>query len=255
MRATRDRDLLERLLRDPALGGPVWAGYALGDLDDAWFPRTRWLVSDDEASLLLVFAWGEGAATAMTFGPGCADLLLAAGLPARFDLHAREVDAAGVAPLVEGRLTPSVRLGLARGALRDVADAGLALRALAPGDADAARALYAHYPANVFDPARLAGGTYLGAWDGARLVGAAGTHVASDRTRAAAIGDVVVHPDRRGEGVGTWLTAALCRRLLARVDLVVLNVARSNAAALRAYEQVGFGDGVPFLEGSAVTLR
>ncbi|MBX3472089.1 MAG: GNAT family N-acetyltransferase [Planctomycetes bacterium] len=257
MRETRDRDLLERLLRDPALGGPVWAGYALGDLDDAWFPRTRWLVADDEAALVLVFRWGEDGATALTFGdgPACADLLGAADLPARFDLHVREVDAAAVAPRVQGALTPCLRLGLTRDALRPAPEVGLAARPLAPGDGPAARALYAHYPANVFDPARLGDGAYLGAWDGERLVGVAGTHVASTRTRAAAIGDVVVHPDLRGRGVGAWLTAAHCARLLARVDLVVLNVARGNAAARRAYERVGFGAAVPYLEGAGVSLR
>jgi ribosomal protein S18 acetylase RimI-like enzyme len=256
---TRDRALLERLLRDPALGGPTWAGYALADLDDAVFPRTRWLLRDDERALLLVFRWGEGGATAMTFGAFDADLLRAARLPARFDLHAREDHAPEVSALVSGDLPEYVRLGLLRDDLRPVATpAALRLTRLGPGDVGHARALYEHYPGNVFDPARVTAGPYLGAWAGGRLVAIAGTHVASARTRAAALGDVVTHPELRGQGVGAWVTASLCALLFERADHVVLNVQRTNVAALRAYERVGFGARpelrAPYREGAGVSL-
>lgn len=256
---TRDRALLERLLRDPALGGPTWGGYALADLDDAVFPRTRWLLTDDERALLLVWLWGEGGATAMSFGALDAALLRAARLPARFDLHVPEDQGPAAATLVSGALPAYVRLGLLRDDLRPVAaPAGLRLARLGPGDLDAARALYDLYPGNVFDPARLRPGPYLGAWDGARLVAAAGTHVASERTRAAALGDVVTHPERRGRGVGAWLTASLCALLLERAEQVVLNVARTNVAARRAYERVGFGarpeTRADYREGAGVSL-
>lgn len=255
---TRDRARLERLLRDPGMGGPTWAGYALGDLDDAMFARTRWLLTEDERALLLVFAWGEGGATLMTFGAPerLPDLVRAATPPPRFDLHVREADAAPLLAAVEGPLPPYQRMGLVRDSLRaPAAPAGLDARRLTLDDVPAAREVYASYPGNVFDPARVTTGTYLGAWDGGRLVGVAGTHVVSTRTRAAAVGDVVVRPDRRGQGVGGWLTARLCAGLLADVDRVVLNVARSNVAAIRAYERVGFDDAVPYLEGAGVRLR
>ncbi len=239
---TRDRERLERLLRSPALGGPTWAGYALGDLDDAMFPRTRWLLAPDERALLLVFRWGEAGATAMTFGQAEAlpALVRAADLPPRFDLHVREADAAPLLREVEGPLPPYQRMGLARGDLRPPPDPGLSARPLVPDDVPAALEVYASYPGNVFDPARVRAGPYLGAWADGRLVGVAGTHVVSRRTRTAAVGDIVVAPERRRQGVGAWLTAALCARLLAQVDRVVLNVARGNAAAIRAYERVGF---------------
>ncbi len=253
---TRDRARLERLLRDPRLGGETWAGYALGDLDDAMFPRTRWLLSPDERALVLVFAWGEGGATVMSFGATDAALLRAADLPPRFDLHVREGDAGDLVDQVEGPLPPFLRMGATRASLRlPGAPVGLVARALTPDDVPAACEVYATYPGNVFDPARVTPGPYLGAWEGERLVAVAGTHVVSERTRVAAVGDVVVAPARRGQGIGGWLTAELTARLVERVDRVVLNVARTNAAGVRAYARVGFGEAVPYLEGAGVRLR
>jgi GNAT superfamily N-acetyltransferase len=238
----------------------VWAGYALADLDDAMFDRTRWLVDEETGALLLVFLWGDppgAGATAMAFGPGdpLPDLLRAASLPAQFDLHVPLAAAGALEGLVRGPLPVYVRLGVRRGGLAPApAVEGLALRPLTPDDVPAARAVYATYPGNVFDPARVVPGPYLGAWAGEALMAVAGTHVRSARLRAAALGDVVVLPAWRRRGVGAWLTGALAARLLEEADLVVLNVERENAAARRAYARVGFGEGVEYVEGAGVSL-
>jgi hypothetical protein len=82
---TRDRDLLERVLRREE----VWAAYALGDLDDAHFARTRWFLADPRGSgTVLVYSVG-GHTTAMTFGEArsVAAMFSAVPLPERFDLH------------------------------------------------------------------------------------------------------------------------------------------------------------------------
>ena len=77
-----------------------------------------------------------------------------------------------------------------------------------------------------------------------------GTHVRSADLRVAALGDIVTARERRGQGLGTFLTRALCERLFAHVDLIVLNVLTANEPGRRAYAKVGFDEPVLHLEGS-----
>ena len=53
-------------------------------------------------------------------------------------------------------------------------------------------------------------------------------------------GGVFVHPRFRGRGIGARLLAALCERIHATGDAVVLDVDRSNEAAMRTYATAGF---------------
>lgn len=245
---TRDRDLLERLLRREE----VWAGYGLGDLDDVHFPRTRWLLSDPEgAGVVLLYAVG-GHATVLTYGQAgpVAEVFAQASLPESFDVHLPDPHLELLRPLFVGELVPHVRLAVRPDELRAVAAPdGAESVALGPDDLAAAEALYRHYPGNWFDARRLAEGCYLGVRLHGELVAIGGTHVVSSRTRVAALGDIVTAPSCRGRGVGAFLTHALCTTLWERADLVVLNVASDNAAARRAYEKVGFAHAVPHQEG------
>jgi predicted GNAT family acetyltransferase len=88
-------------------------------------------------------------------------------------------------------------------------------------------------------------GQYLGAFAGDEIVAVAGVHVYSERYRVAALGNVSTHPRHRGRGLGT---AALCRRLLGRVDRIGLNVKADNAAARRCHEKLGFEVRAPYEE-------
>jgi ribosomal protein S18 acetylase RimI-like enzyme len=96
------------------------------------------------------------------------------------------------------------------------------------------------YAGNWFDARMLETGQYCGAFAGNELVAIAGVHVYSERYRVAALGNVATHPLHRGKGLGTAVTAALCRSLLSRVDKIGLNVKADNLAALRCYEKLGF---------------
>lgn len=234
----------------------MWGAYPLGDLDEPWFSRSRWFLSDPEAATLLLLYEPTHGACVITAGAaaGAADLVRAAPLPARFDVHYPDAHAAPLAGLLEGELIPHLRLGLERGDLRVPSrPAGVEVDLLAPAEADAAQALYdAHYPGNWFDRSRIAEGAYLALRRGGRLVALAGTHVLARGTRVAALGDIVTDAAERGAGLGSFITGALCERLFAEVDLVVLNVASENAAARRAYARVGFGSPRPHLEGHAM---
>jgi ribosomal protein S18 acetylase RimI-like enzyme len=249
---TRDRQLLEGILRRD----PVWGGYGLGDLDDAQFPRTRWFLScADGRALALLYELGH--TTLITFGdpepvPG---LVRALPLPKEFHVHYPEIHAAGLDPLFEGVRQRYVRLAIRPTELRDVKrPERVRVAPLSAADVPAAHELYAHYPDNWFVAARVDEGCYVGGWDGEALVAVGGTHVVSNRTRVAALGDIVTTPTRRGEGLGSFLTHALCTELFTRVDLVVLNVRETNAAARRAYEKVGFGSAIRHREGTPVRL-
>lgn len=246
----------------------MWAGYGLGDLDDAPFARSRWWVSDpDGAAAALLYDWGGGQVL-LTYGAPDAlvELLPALPLPSRLDLHCRAEHRPAVERVLDdrsrGELVAHRRLGLRPGALRPApAVAGLTARRLTPDDVPAMQAVYAaHYPGNFFDPARLAAWPSWGAFDGGALVGIAGTHVVSFVRQVAAIGDIVTAGAWRGRGVAGWLVTRLVESLRADgVALCVLNVEATNEAGQRCYRRLGFGAGegleVHHLEGHGLTRQ
>lgn len=53
---------------------------------------------------------------------------------------------------------------------------------------------------------------------------------------------VTTHPDARGRGYATGLTAEICSGILARGERPVLHVAEGNQSARRVYERLGFAE-------------
>ncbi|MBN1202450.1 MAG: GNAT family N-acetyltransferase [Anaerolineae bacterium] len=101
-----------------------------------------------------------------------------------------------------------------------------------------------------FSPWQIAHGAFFGVWDGGNLVAAAGTHVWSQAEGVTAIGNVFTHPAHRGRGYATECTAAVVQAALAAgLDTVVLNVRQDNAPAIHVYEKLGFRLYHTFLEG------
>jgi predicted GNAT family acetyltransferase len=83
-----------------------------------------------------------------------------------------------------------------------------------------------------------------------RLVAVAGVHIVSEVDRLAALGNIVTHPEHRGQGLSTACTAHLAQRLLGEgIDVLALNVVRANASAVRVYEKLGFRENNTYLEG------
>jgi ribosomal protein S18 acetylase RimI-like enzyme len=100
----------------------------------------------------------------------------------------------------------------------------------------------AAYPGSWFNPRVLATGQFVGIPDkDGSLLAAAGVHVYSPEFRVAALGNIAVRPEARNQGLATAATAFCCQRLLASVDLIGLNVLADNLAAIRVYERLGFG--------------
>jgi len=105
---------------------------------------------------------------------------------------------------------------------------------------------------DAFLPEQLDAGPFYGIMADGQLAAVAGVHVVSSRFRIAAIGNVYTHPAWRGRGFAKAATAAVARELQsAGVGIIVLNVARSNRAAIRAYQALGFAAHGEYYEGVA----
>jgi len=128
---------------------------------------------------------------------------------------------------------------------------------LAPADLDELARLYADGDAAgetppFFDAGMLRHGVYFGIRMHGALVAAAGTHALAAGESTAAIGNVYTKRERRGQGFGMQVTAAVTAELL-RLHLrtVALNVEESNSAAIRVYERLGFKRYCEYREGIA----
>jgi RimJ/RimL family protein N-acetyltransferase len=253
-----DRATLERFLRaDPALHL-----YAIGDLDDFFWPRTTWYglrgAGGIRAVILLYRAVDPPVLLAIEERdpPAAREILrrVVPSLPRRFYAH--------LSPYLVEPLRASFRLASPalhlKMALADPArvlatpPAPLPVRALGAEDLPAILELYRQsYEGNWFDARMLETGAYRGAFEGREIVAVAGVHVYSERYGVAALGNVTTHPRHRGRGLATAVSAALCRSLLQRVERVGLNVAAGNLAALRCYEKLGFERRAEYVEAMA----
>jgi RimJ/RimL family protein N-acetyltransferase len=118
-----------------------------------------------------------------------------------------------------------------------------AVRRLIGADARDLNRLYAMEGDGIWYSGRQVGeGIYYGALNRGRLVAAAGTHIYSQHQGVAVVGNVFTHPDFRGHGYGTAVTAAVTAHLLRDCELVVLNVDPGNKVAQHVYERLGYHD-------------
>jgi ribosomal protein S18 acetylase RimI-like enzyme len=240
-----DRDRLAAFLRRDA---PLHL-YALGDLGDFFWPHTLWygLERDGELQEVILGYMAPELLVlhALTSGPPDVMATLLVGV--------RHL----LPPRVYAHLTPGLQDALA--ATYHIEDHGdydkmqlvepariaevdtTETQRLEPGDLAEIQALYAaSYPGNWFDPRMLATGHYYGLREAGQLVSVAGVHVYAPTQAAAALGNIVTHPQARGRGYATIVTARLCRELLATVEQIGLNVRADNAVAIACYRRLGF---------------
>ena len=251
----RERDVLARFLR----ARPAVHAYELGDLDDFFWPRTRWLgwrpdgrveqvallYDEPDPPVLLAFAEEPG--------QGMHDLLrsIVRELPPRLYAHLSPGLLAALAPELVPSSEPALhrKLGLVDpGALGlyDTAECEL----LSSSDlAEVERFYERAYPGTWFQPRMLETGRYVGIRRNGELACVAGVHVWSPKWRVACLGNVATLPTARGEGLATAACAGLCRILLDDgIDVISLNVRADNAAAIRAYEKLGFAHAGDYVE-------
>lgn len=96
------------------------------------------------------------------------------------------------------------------------------------------------YPGNWFDPRMLETGKYFCKRLDGSIVSAGGIHVYSPEYRVGTLGNIATHPEYRGRGFSTAVTAMVCRSMLETVDHIGLNVRTDNTAAVLCYEKLGF---------------
>lgn len=241
------------LNRDRAL-----SAYALGDLDDAFWPQSTFYGARRDGRLVSVVLFYDGfdPVVLVTFGEPDGVRAVFADVSLPRDIYyvlPEELDG----PLSERYDCPRRHIEW-----RMVLDAAAFdppplgnVRRIAPEQADQLAALYrrAADPGEeivAFSPWQIAHGVFYGVWDGGTLVATAGTHVWSTDEQVAAVGNVFTQPEHRGRGYATACTGAVARDALAAgLDTVILNVREDNAPAIRVYEKLGFRRYHLFIEG------
>ena len=244
---TRDRVVLREFLERDRL----FAAYAICDLDEREFPRTRWAVAQQADEVVALGVEYEGSSP---------QPLLVMGSDAGIQTILRDVlrprlayiaALPGSLPAVSRRyrLDPGpamVRMAVTAGVFRPVEDPGV--ERLSPMDTPELNRLYRLGFGSWLPSQAVAEGVYFGLRIRNRLVAAAGTHIVSRDARLAVVGNVMTAPEFRGHGYAKAVTAAVTADLLGFCDDVVLNVRADNPPALNAYRRIGYVEHVRYEE-------
>ena len=245
-RTTTDKAVLRGFLERDRL----YAAYAICDLEEREFARTRWAMAwDGEAPVALVLEY-NGPTPQPLFVMGRED-----GIAAILHDHIRPRVAyvaapPSVLPAIESAYRvdqgPSmVRMWVDRAHFRPYPSSVQRLLPVEIGDLNK---LYQLGFASWLPSSAIADGIYYGLRVNGHLVSAAGTHVVSSAARLAVVGNVLTHVDYRGRGFATAVTGAVTAELLRMCDQVVLNVRSDNPPALNAYRRLGYAEHVRFEE-------
>lgn len=247
-------ELREFLTRDKLANA-----YLLGNLDPSFFPFCSWYGARREngelGSLLLIYQ-GLSLPVAFMVGakPNFQEFLVEAQqyLPERFHFHVLENHIDTVRNVFDCADTMRMhRMGLEKEDYQPLESTEMVER-LGHRDTGAIMELYEHYPDNFFEPSQLETGLYFGireSGEGGGLMSIAGVHVVSEEYDVAVIGNLVTHPNARGQGLATKCTGRLLDELFERVSLVALNVQDVNKPAIKMYENFGFEENNIFWEG------
>jgi ribosomal protein S18 acetylase RimI-like enzyme len=245
-RATTDKALLRSFLERDRL----YAAYAICDLEEREFSRTRWGVAlDGDAPVAVVLEY-NGPTPQPLFAMGREDgvaVILRDLIRPRIAYVATP---ATLIPAIETayRVDPGpamVRMWVDRAHFRPYPATVQRLLGAEIGDLNR---LYQLGFASWLPSAAISDGVYYGLRVNGQLVSAAGTHVVSGAARLAVVGNVLTHADYRGRGFATAVTGAVTADLLRTCDQVVLNVRADNPPALSAYRRLGYMEHVRFEE-------
>jgi ribosomal protein S18 acetylase RimI-like enzyme len=237
-RAITDRAILREFLERDRL----YAAYAICDLEEREFARTRWGVAwDGDIPIALVLEY-NGPTPQPLFVMGRQDGIE---VILRDLIRPRLAYVAAPPTLFQGIETvyrvdagPSmVRMWVDPTRFRPYP---ATVERLLPAEIGDLNRLYQLGFASWLPPATLAEGIYYGMRVNGQLVAAAGTHVISRSARLAVVGNVLTHLDFRGRGFATAVTGAVTAELLRSCEQVVLNVRADNPPALNAYRRLGY---------------
>ena len=243
---SRDRKMLERFMSQDRL----FAAYAIADMDDAEFARTRWGVASEDGQLVAVVMEYRGLSPQPLFvmgEPHAIRAILGDTIRTRIAyLAARPGVAAAITDIYHVDAGASMlRMAVDRSGFRPVSGGAVRLDA---ADTRHLNRLYELGLTQWLPAESVAHGIYYGVRRGGRLVAAAGTHVISRSYGLAAVGNVYTRRDARGQGLAKQVTSAVTAELLESVGQVVLNVRADNAPAIAVYKALGYREHVGFEE-------
>jgi ribosomal protein S18 acetylase RimI-like enzyme len=233
---------------------PLYAAYAIADLDPTMLSHTRWYVAEVEGearSLTLFFDRLEPGALFVMGDPTGLPVILGSALrPRHVYASARHRHLPALRAYYRlGRPQTVVRMALDTQIFRFTG--GEVIR-LSPAYTRQLERLYSMGQGGAFSPYQVAQGVFYGVTHKDRLVATAGTHVVSESYGVAAVGNVFTHPAYRRRGLGTRCTGAVVQELLERgIQTVVLNVQQDNETAYRIYRRMGFKEHCRYVEVAA----
>jgi len=245
-KATTDKALLRSFLERDRL----YAAYAICDLEEREFARTRWAMAWDVGAPVALVLEYNGPTPQPLFVMGRDDGIAAILRDIIRPRIAYVAAPAAVLPAIETayRVDPGpgmVRMWVDRTTFRPYPSS---VQRLLPVEIGELNKLYQLGFASWLPSSAIAEGVYYGLRINGQLVSAAGTHVVSPGARLAVVGNVLTHADYRGRGFATAVTGAVTAELLRSCDQVVLNVRSDNPPALNAYRRLGYADHVRFEE-------
>jgi RimJ/RimL family protein N-acetyltransferase len=246
VRETADRRMLRAFLDTDRL----YAAYAMCDLDDREFLRTRWgvaIAGGEPIAVVLQYAgYSPQPIFVMGENAGIEEILANVIKPRTAYVAARREHLAAVSVKYRVDSGPSMqRMWVDAAHFRPLPADALRLLPVEIGELNR---LYQLGFAAWLPASAIADGLYYGIRVGGRLVSAAGTHVISPSAKLAVVGNVMTHTDFRGRGYATAVTSAVTADLLRFCDHVVLNVRADNPPALAAYRRLGYQVHVTFEE-------
>jgi ribosomal protein S18 acetylase RimI-like enzyme len=257
----------EAQLRRILYTDPIWAAYAIADLQPRLASYCTWRTAANGGDALTMLYRGLTPPVLFTLGaPGLVDSLLEEGakageLPASVYVSIPDAHAATVASFYDftADRRPMLRMALRR-AVEIAAPETPGLVLLHADDVPRLRALYAvggAFTPDAFQPSQVEQGVFYGIeGPGGELLAAGGTHVVDWDAGIGAIGNFYTRPDQRHKGYASALLGAIVRDLRrGHVDTIVLNVDERNVDAGRLYEHHGFAVHCPFIEGEAHRCR
>ena len=235
---TSDRVLLRQFLERDRL----YSAYALCDLDDREFLRTRWGVAFSDGQPISVVLQYAGYSPQPIFvmgdNAGIEAILSDVIKPRSAYLAARAEHLPAIASSYRIEPGPVMfRMWVDGEHFRPFP---FETHRLLPVEIGELNRLYQLGFASWLPAGAISDGLYYGIRFNGRLVAAAGTHVISATARMAVVGNVMTHADFRGRGYATAVTSSVTADLLKFCDHVVLNVRADNPPALAAYRRLGY---------------
>ncbi len=245
-RQTTDRAVLRSFLTQDRL----YSAYAICDLEEREFGRTRWGAAYEGDELVAVGLEYTGPTPQPLFVMGSTDGIAAVLRDVIKPRAAYIAARSGMLPAIETqyRVDPGpemVRMWVDRAHFRPYP---ATVQRLLPVEIGELNRLYQLGFASWLPSTAIADGVYYGMRVNGRLIAAAGTHVVSPTARLAVVGNVLTHTDFRGRGFATAVTGAVTAELLRTCDQVVLNVRADNPPAINAYRHLGYAEHARFEE-------